>query len=122
MTILMTSIYEGTYALGFQNVAVGSINRGFLQGYDYTRGDFSGFVTNPTHFGTAFFLLLYTQMRKSEIKTSTGYASVNSKRAHPPWAFIILFWKSWKCSMVGPVWPLSSILFSYDQLVQLTDR
>ena len=80
----MTSISEGTYALGFQNVAVGSINRGFLQGYDYTRGDFSGFVTNPTHFGTAFFLLLYTQIRKSEITTSTGYGSVNSKRAHPP--------------------------------------
>ena len=118
----MTSIYEGTYALGFQNVAVGSINRGFLQGYDYTRGDFSGFVTNPTHFGTAFVLLLYTQMRKSEIKTSTGYGSVNSKRAHSPWAFVILFWKSWKCSMVGPVWPLSSVLFSYDRLVQLTDK
>ena len=95
MTILMTLIDEGTHALGFQNVAVGSINRGFLQGYDYTRGDFrTGFVTNPTHFGTAFVLLLYTHMRKSEIKTSTGYGSVNSKRAHPPWAFVILFWKS----------------------------
>ena len=91
MTILMTSISEGTYALGFQNVTIGSINRGFLQGYDYTRGDFSGFVTNPTHFGTAFVLLFYTQMRKSEIKTSTGHGLVNSKRAHPPWAFVILF-------------------------------
>ena len=91
MTILMTLIHEGTYALEFQNVAVGSINRGFLQGYDYTGGDFSGFVTNPTHFGNAFVLLLYTQMRKSEIKTSTGHGSVNSKRAHPPWEFVILF-------------------------------
>ena len=124
MTILMTLIHEGTYALGFQNVAVGSINRGFLQGYDYIRGDFSGFVTNPTHFRTAFFLLLYTQMRKSEIKTSTGYGSVNSKGAHPPppWAFVVLFWKSWKCSTVGLVWPLSCVLFSYDRLVQLTDK
>ena len=97
----MSWIYEGTYALEFQNVAVGSINRGFLQGYDYTRGDFSGFVTNPTHFGTELFLLLYTQMRNSEIKTSTGYGSVNSKRAHPPWEFVILFWKSWSISSVN---------------------
>ena len=94
MTILMTLIDEGTHALEFQNVAVGSINRGFLQGYDYTRGDYSRFATNPTHFGTAFVLLLYTHLRKSEIKTSTGYGSVNSKRAHPPWEFVILFWKS----------------------------
>ena len=27
--------------------------------------------------------------------------SVNSKRAHPPWAFVILFWKSCKCPTVG---------------------
>ena len=79
-------------------------------------------MTNPTHFRTAFFLLVYTQRSKSEIKKSTGYGSVNSKRAHPPWVFVILFWKSWKCSMVGPVWPLSSVLFSYDRLVQLTGK
>ena len=34
------------------------------------------------------------------------YGSVNSKRAHPPSgicrAFVILFWKSYKCPTVGP--------------------
>ena len=69
----INDVNSGTYALGFQTVAVGSITRGFLQGYDYTRGDFSGFVTNQEHFGTAFFLSFYTQMPcKPEIKTCLG--------------------------------------------------
>ena len=47
----------------------------------------------------------YFDSRRPHKSRAQKYGSVNSKRAHPPSgfcrAFVILFWKSYKCSTVG---------------------
>ena len=40
----------------------------------------------------------------------------------PPGHLLFCFGKAGSAPRWGPVWPLSSVLFSYDRLVQLTNK